>query len=156
MSPDAYAEGGDAAGQYNCAQCFVEGKPKFQPSKSFDLCRLAVSIIIDTLWEEEPAPIEPRKILAREPGHNQPETVSPLWNLMWQWLTDKGGAQMCSVDPMARIAIRAVICIAPSPAMSKMRCPRSQLSLPLFDSAFRCRRADIPADATIWKLGSDR
>ena len=34
--------------------------------------------------------------------------------------------------------------------------PAQHLTLPLFDSAFRCRRADIPADATIWKLGSDR
>ena len=34
----------------------------------------------------------------------------------------------------------------------------AQLTLPLFkfDSAFRCRRADIPADATIWKLVSNR
>ena len=27
-----------------------------------------------------------------------------------------------------------------------------QLTLPLFDSIFRCRRKDIPADAMIWKL----
>jgi hypothetical protein len=30
--------------------------------------------------------------------------------------------------------------------------PAQQLTLPLFDNAFRCKRKDIPTDAAIWKL----
>jgi hypothetical protein len=148
--PDAYAEDGDAAGQYNCGQYFVEGKPKVQPNKSFDLCRLAVSII-DTLWEDEPAPIEPRKILTREPGHNQPETVSPLWNLMWQWLTDKEGRNVLrGPDGKDRYPRFDLYCAIARDVQNAV--PAQQLTLPLFDSLFRCRRADIPADAPVWKL----
>jgi hypothetical protein len=148
--PDAYAEGGDAAGQYNCGQYFVEGKPKVQPNKSFDLCRLAVSII-DTLWEEEPVAAEPRKVLTREPGHVQPETVSPLWNLLWQWLTDKEGRNVLrGPDGKDRYPRFDLYCAIARDVTNAV--PAQQLTLPLFDSAFRCRRGDIPADAPIWKL----
>lgn len=148
--PDAYAEDGDAAGQYNCGQYFVEGKPKIQPNKSFDLCRLAVSII-DTLWEEEPAPVEPRKILTREPGMNQPETVSALWNLLWMWLTDKDGRNVLrGPDGKDRYPRFDLYCAIARDVQNSV--PAQQLTLPLFDTAFRCRRGDIPADATIWNL----
>jgi hypothetical protein len=30
--------------------------------------------------------------------------------------------------------------------------PAQQLTLPLFDERFRCRRRDVPADAHIWRL----
>lgn len=148
--PDAYAEGGDAAGQYNCGQYFVEGKPKIQPNKSFDLCRLAVSII-DTLWEEEPAQVEPRKILTRESGLTQYETVSPLWNLLWQWLTDKEGRNVLrGPDGKDRYPRFDLYCAIARDVQNAV--PAQQLTLPLFDSAFRCRRDDIPTDATIWNL----
>lgn len=148
--PDAYAEGGDAAGQYNCGPYFVEGKPKIQPNKSFDLCRLAVSIL-DTLWDEEPAAADPRKVLTREPGHVQPETVSPLWNLLWQWLTDKEGRNVLRApDGKDRYPRFDLYCAIARDVQNAV--PAQQLTLPLFDSAFRCRRADIPADAHIWTL----
>lgn len=152
--PDAYAEGGDAAGQYNCGDYFVEGHPKIQPNKSFDLCRLAVSII-DTLWEEAPAPIEPRKILTREPGITQPETVSPLWNLMWMWLIDKEGRNVLrGADGKERYPRFDLYCAIARDVHNAV--PAQQLTLPLFDSAFRCLQEDIPADATVWKLTATR
>ena len=152
--PDAYAEGGDAAGQYNCGPYFVEGKPKVQPNKSFDLCRLAVSII-DTLWEEEPAAAEPCKVLTREPGRIQHETVSPLWNLLWQWLTDKSGRNVLhGPDGKDRYPRFDLYCAIARDVTNAV--PAQQLTLPLFDSAFRYRRADIPADALVWKLSSNR
>jgi hypothetical protein len=152
--PDAYAEGGDAAGQYNCGPYFVEGKPKVQPNKSFDLCRLAVSII-DTLWEEIPAAVESKKILTREPGRVQSETVSPLWNLLWQWLTDKSGRNVLhGPDGKDRYPRFDLYCAIARDVTNAV--PAQQLTLPLFDSAFRCRRDDIPADASVWKLSSNR
>jgi len=30
--------------------------------------------------------------------------------------------------------------------------PSQQLTLPLFDEAFRCKKKDIPADTTVWKV----
>jgi hypothetical protein len=148
--PDAYAPGGDAWGQYNCGPYFEQGKPKVPPNKSFDLCRFAVSVL-DTLWEEEPAVSEPRKVLTHEAGHVQSETVSPLWNLLWLWLTDKEGRNVLRCpDGSDRYPEFDLYCAIAKDAQNAV--PAQQLTLPLFDERFRCRRRDVPADAHIWKL----
>lgn len=148
--PDAYAPGADAGGQYNCGQYFEQGRPKIQPNKSFDLCRLAVAIL-DTLWEEEPVAATPKKILTREPGRVQHETTSPLWNLLWLWLTDKDGKNVLR-DPEnhERYPEFDLYCAIARDVHNAV--PAQQLTLPIFDGAFRCRRKDIPAEATTWKL----
>ena len=148
--PDAYAPGADAGGQYNCAPYFEQGKPKVQPNRSFDLCRLAVAIL-DTLWDEEPATATPSKVLTREPGRVQHETTSPLWNLLWLWLTDKDGKNVLR-DPEdnERYPEFDLYCAIARDVHNAV--PAQQLTLPLFDTAFRCRRKDVPADTTIWKL----
>lgn len=149
--PDAYAPGSDAAGQYNCGQYFEQGKPKVQPNRSFDLCRLAVAIL-DTLWEETPPAASPCKVLTKEPGRSQVETTSPLWNLMWLWLTDKHGKNILrGPDDMERYPEFDLYCAIARDANNAV--PAQQLTLPLFDSAFRCRRKDIPTDVHIWKVG---
>jgi hypothetical protein len=152
--PDAYAPGADAAGQYNCGQYFEQGKPKVQPNKSFDLCRLAVAML-ETLWpsvkDGGPEVAQPRKVLTREPGRVQAETVSPLWNLLWLWLTDNQGRNVLrSPDGSERYPDFNLYCAIASDVHNAV--PAQQLTLPLFDGAFRCRRRDIPADAKIWKL----
>jgi hypothetical protein len=148
--PDAYAPGGDAWGQYNCGPYFEQGKPKVLPNKSFDLCRLAVSVL-DTLWEKEPDAAEPRKVLTREPGRTQPETVSPLWNLLWLWLTDKDGKNVLrGPGDEDRYPEFDLYCAIARDVQNAV--PAQQLTLPLFDSRFRCARRDVPADAHIWKL----
>ena len=148
--PDAYAPGADAGGQYNCGPYFEQGKPKVQPNNSFDLCRLAVSIL-DTLWEEEPAVATHKKVLTREPGRIQYETTSPLWNLLWLWLTDKDGKNVLR-DPEdnERYPEFDLYCAISRDVHNAV--PAQQLTLPLFDSAFRCRRKDMPAEAVVWKL----
>jgi hypothetical protein len=149
--PDAYAPGADAAGQYNCGQYFEQGKPKVQPNRSFDLCRLAVAIL-DTLWEEVPPATNPRKVLTKEPGRAQPETTSPLWNLMWLWLTDKSGKNILrGPDDRERYPEFNLYCAIARDANNAV--PAQQITLPLFDSAFRCRRKDIPTDIHVWKVG---
>jgi len=48
---DSFANGGDAATQYNCEPYLNNSKPRLEPNYSFDLCRLGCSIydfIIDT------------------------------------------------------------------------------------------------------------
>lgn len=148
--PDSYAPGADAWGQYNCGPYFDQTKPKVLPNKSFDLARLAVAVL-DTLWPEPPAAQEPRKALTREPGRIQHETQSPLWNLLWLWLTDRHGKNILwKPDGSDRYPEFDLYCAIARDVHGAV--PAQQLTLPLFDSAFRIRRKDIPADATIWKL----
>ena len=148
--PDAYAPGADAAGQYNCGPYFEQGKPKIQPNKSFDLCRLAVAML-ETLWLEQPEPKAPRRVLTREPGRVTPETVSPLWNLLWLWLTDREGLNMLRTpEGRERYPTFDLYCAIARDSQNAV--PAQQLTLPLFDSIFRCRRRDIPTDAPIYKL----
>lgn len=148
--PDAFAPDADAGHQYNCGPYFVQGEPKVLPNKSFDLCRLAVAMV-ETLWPEPVPLVEPRKVLTKEPGRTQHETQSPLWNMMWLWLTDKHGKNML-LDPTGkeRYPQFDLYCAIARDVQNAV--PAQQLTLPLFDAAFRCRRKDIPADAPIWKL----
>jgi hypothetical protein len=151
--PDAYAPEADAAGQYNCGPYHDNKRPKVLPNKSFDLCRLAAAIL-DTLWpypDESPAAAEPRRVLTREPGRAQAETVSPLWNLMWLWLTDREGCNLLrDADDNERYPNFDLYCAIAKDAVNAV--PAQQLTLPLFDATYRCRRRDIPTDATIYKL----
>jgi hypothetical protein len=147
---DAYAPNADAGGQYNCGPYYEKDKPKVAPNKSFDLCRLAVAML-ETLWSEPVEPVSPRSILTREPGRVQAETTSPLWNLMWLWLTDKTGRNILkNPDGTERYPQFDLYCAIAKDAQNAV--PAQQLTLPLFDGAFRCRRKDIPADSPLFKL----
>jgi hypothetical protein len=88
---DAFFPGNDAAYQYNCEPFFDTklGK-KIEPNPSFDLCRLAVSLL-DSLYPTCPDVAKPVKVMSREGSKTYPETVSPLYNMMWEWLTDDAG-----------------------------------------------------------------
>ena len=50
---DSYHPKGDAATQYNCEPYFNAKKPRLEPNKSFDLCRLACSLFDYFMDEEE-------------------------------------------------------------------------------------------------------
>lgn len=148
--PDAYAPDADAEDQYNCGPYYQPGKPKVSPNKSFDLCRLAVALL-ETLWEEKPAIKEPAVVLTDEPGRIQYETVSPLWNLIWTWLTDKHGKNILrSPDDSERYKFFDLYCAIARDSQNAI--PAQQVTRPIFDTPFRCRRKDIPTHATIWKL----
>jgi len=151
--PDAFAPNADAEGQYNCGNYFNQDRPKISPNKSFDLCRLAVALL-DTLWpfpDSTPEIAKPERILTSEPGRKQPETVSALWNTLWLWLTDKHGRNILRLpDNSERYPGFDLYCAIAADSANAV--PAQQLTLPLFDSAFRCRKKDIPADAKIWEL----
>ena len=82
----------EAGDQYNFGPFFDHNKPKNPPNPSFDLCRLAISLI-DGLYEEKP----PKKkgkgvsIISQEDNWKVFETTSPLFNLLWSWTVDKSG-----------------------------------------------------------------
>jgi serine/threonine protein kinase len=88
---DAFYPGNDAATQYNCEPFYdPEDGKKVEPSTSFDLCRLAVSLL-ESLYPERPAACTPTKVMSREGAKIYTETVSGIYNMMWQWLTDDDG-----------------------------------------------------------------
>jgi hypothetical protein len=77
--------------------------------------------------------------------------VSPLWNLLWLWLTDKHGRNVLRApDGRDRYPEFDLYCAIARDVQNAV--PAQQLTLPLFDAAYRCRRKDIPTDAPIWKL----
>jgi hypothetical protein len=83
----------EAGDQYNFGPFFDHTKTKNPPNQSFDLCRLAVSLI-DGLFNEKP----PKKkgkgisVISQEGDCKVFETQSPLFNLLWSWTVDKNGA----------------------------------------------------------------
>jgi hypothetical protein len=86
---DDYARGGDAAGQYSPTD--------LRPNPSFDLCRLAVSLI-DMVFPDPPVERLDGDILSREVTREGTwtvhETESPLWNMLWSWLLDNDGCNV--------------------------------------------------------------
>ena len=149
--PDAFAKGEDAEGQYNCGPLFDQTNPKVAPNKSFDLCRLAVAML-DTLWiSDSPPNREPQRILTREPGRIQHETVSPLWNLMWLWLTDDEGCNILrNPDDTERYPQFDLYCAIARDVHNAV--PAQQLTLPLFDSAFHVPKKEVPTGVKVWDL----
>jgi hypothetical protein len=82
----------DAGDQYNFGPFFDHRKPKIVPNPSFDLCRLAVSLI-DGLFDEPPPKKKGKSvpIMSEEDSWKVYETKSPLYNLLWSWtVNDKG------------------------------------------------------------------
>jgi hypothetical protein len=70
---------------------------------------------------------------------------------MWLWLTDKTGRNILkNPDGTERYPQFDLYCAIAKDAQNAV--PAQQLTLPLFDGAFRCRRKDIPADSSIFKL----
>ena len=89
---DEFFEGNGAAGQYNFGPIRDPKSPPIIPNQSFDLVRLAVSIF-DTLFENTPKTKSGPMvgILSREGSWVVKETESPLYNLLWSWMTDING-----------------------------------------------------------------
>ena len=72
---DSYHPKGDAATQYNFKPYFNEKKPRLEPNKSFDLCRLACSLFdyfIDDIKEQK-------------------NNKNPIANLIIEWTKDDKG-----------------------------------------------------------------
>jgi len=85
---DAFYPGNDASHQYNCEPFFeARNGKKVEPNPSFDLSRLAVSML-ESLWASRPPTATPIKIMSREGNKTYAETTSALYNMMWEWLTD--------------------------------------------------------------------
>jgi hypothetical protein len=141
----------DAGDQYNFGPFFDHTKPKNPPNPSFDLSRLAISLI-DGLYEEKP----PKKkgkgisIISEEPGWKVYETKSPLFNLLWSWTVNRSGETIYEdkngdekydgFDLYIRIAhdIESAV-------------PKDQIHKPIFQQ-FKWKQK-VSQDETIYSLG---
>jgi hypothetical protein len=87
---DDFFVGNDAYGQYNYDACFDPSRPAVMPNKSFDLCRLAVSMV-DGLYNGTPVAKSDHEILNTEGSWKKYVTTSELYNRMWEWMVDSKG-----------------------------------------------------------------
>jgi hypothetical protein len=87
---DDFKDDNDAAGQYVFSPLVQKFKKEIPPNPSFDMCRLAVSLL-DGVFPKRPSPSDSNTVLSEEPGLTMKETVSPLYNILWSWMIDDKG-----------------------------------------------------------------
>lgn len=147
---DSYAPNNDAAGQYNCPPFFDKKEPRVEPSSSFDLCRLAVSMF-DALYPEQPTTAMPLTKMSEEKGRITYKTESELYNLLWKWLTDEEGKNILrkpddterfpDFDLYKHIAKHA-----------KQAVPREEIQNSYFMKKYLVEKSSIPPEATVWDI----
>ncbi len=133
---DAFFPGNDAEAQYNCEPFFdPRAGKKVEPNPSFDLCRLAVSLL-EGIFPARPANATPVKIMSREGPKTYAETVSPLYNLMWEWLTDDEGKNVLR-EPNGEERYPDFDLYSAIAADVHRAVPSFQIEKPLFAHAFK-------------------
>ena len=141
----------EAGDQYNFGPFFDHTKPKNPPNPSFDLARLAISLI-DGLYDEKPDKKKGKgvSIISQEGNWKVYETKSPLFNLLWSWTVNKDGATVYEdengdekydgFDLYIRIAHDVENAV-----------PKDQIHKPIFQQ-FKWKQK-VPQDETIYSLG---
>lgn len=83
----------DAGGQYNFGSFYDASMPKVVPNPSFDLCRLAVSMIDGLFGDDRPTKRRGKHVpvMSEEGSWIVYETRSSLYNLLWSWMVDDAG-----------------------------------------------------------------
>jgi serine/threonine protein kinase len=148
---DAFYPGNDAGEQYNCEPFYDEADgPRVEPNPSFDLCRLAVSLL-ESLYPERPEAEKPVKIMSREGTKIYTETISPVYNMLWDWLQDDNGKNVLrKPDGEERYPDFDLYKAISAEVHSAVPC--RQLNRPLF-SSYRCTEA--PEGAPVYDLHID-
>ena len=90
---DDFKDDNDAGGQYIFKPLVARCKNEVRPNPSFDLCRLAVSMI-DGVFPKKPEKKVGGAILSNEDGLVVYETKSHLYNLIWSWMIDDSGCNI--------------------------------------------------------------
>jgi hypothetical protein len=147
---DAFEAEGDASGQYNCEPYYNPKMPTVEPNPSFDLCRLACSLM-ESLFQEDPDLVEPKQVMTQEPGLIMYETKSQLYNLIWSWLQQKDGYNVLkNVNGTERFPGFDLYKIIGHNVVSAVPC--EQITKPIFDSKYRIDKKDLPTDVFVWPL----
>ena len=147
---DAFYPGNDAAEQYNCDPFYdPEEGPKVEPNTSFDLARLSVSLL-ESLYPERPDAVKPVKVMSREGAKLYTETVSPVYNLLWEWLQDDEGKNILRA-PNGEERYPDFDLYKVLAANVHKAAPARQIEKTVF-SKYRCLAKDLPKDATVYDL----
>ena len=88
---DEFLRSEDAGGQYNYGPIYDKTRPKVMPNRSFDLCRLAISVLDGLYPDELPDEVEEGKPMSGDDDWIMRETKSALCNLLWSWTVDDAG-----------------------------------------------------------------
>lgn len=86
-----YNDGHDAAGMYNFGSIIDDTQPKVMPNKSFDLSRLACSLLRGLFPTTPTAKEKTKVVLTKEENLEIYETNHPLFNMIWSWLRMENG-----------------------------------------------------------------
>ena len=147
---DAFFPGNDAAEQYNCEPFYdeTEGK-RIEPNRSFDLARLSISMI-ESLYQDRPAATTPTRIMSKEPGKMYTETVSAVYNLLWEWLQDDEGRNILRL-PDGEERYPDFDLYKALAADVHRAIPSKQIEKALF-AGYRCTKEDLPSEEPVYDL----
>jgi hypothetical protein len=133
---DVFKYSSEAGEQYSYPYSHWKSKKNIPPNKHFDLCRLACSIIED-YYQVKPDTLHPLKEISK--GHY--ETVSPLYNMLCEWSTDKYHQSVMRFDNFDLYKIIA--------RRASHSLPASQTRNKYF-SNFKIKKNDIPPKAWVY------
>ena len=147
---DDFRPGNDAAEQYSFKPLHSNPVNEVPPNPSFDLCRLAVSLL-DAVFPERPAVKEGGRVLNTEKGHGDyMETVSHLYNSLWTWMIDDEGRNVL-VNPDESERFPDFDLYKHIAAKIHNAIPSQQFTNPAFDR-FQVNPSDVEASVKRWSL----
>jgi len=146
---DDFKTGNDAEGQYSFKPLHPRPTEEVPPNPSFDLSRLAVSLI-EALFPETPEEKEGGAILSSEDGLEVAETVSPLYNALWSWMIDDMGENVL-ITPSGEERFPGFDLYKHIAAHVHTAIPSYQFAHPAFDR-FQVNAASIDTGAKCWSL----
>lgn len=148
---DDFKNGNEADGQYAFEPLVSRPKKVVPPNPSFDLARLAVSLL-DGIFPETPeaARGSSAAILSDEPGLRVEKTVSPLYNMVWTWMIDDDGANIF-INPDGSERFPDFDLYKHIAAACHRAVPSQQIHNEAFDG-FQISAAQVPAEQKLYSL----
>ena len=146
---DDFKENNDAEGQYEFVPLVKKVKHEIPPNPSFDLARLAVSMI-DGIFPKKPSVNNSGTILSKEEDLTVFETESPLYNMIWQWMVDDKGKNIF-VNPDGSERFPSFDLYKHIAAHCFSAVPSRQIMDPTFDS-YQISQSDLPDGVKVYSL----
>lgn len=146
---DDFKVGSDAEGQYEFVPLVQKVKNEVLPNPSFDLCRLAVSMI-DGIFPKIPGKKENGAVLSKEPRLTIVETVSPLYNMIWLWMIDDNGRNIF-VNPDGSERFPTFNLYKHIASSCHGAVPYQQIMNKVFDD-FQIVQSDVPVGTKVYSL----
>lgn len=146
---DDFKVGADAEGQYEFYPLVQKVKKEVLPNPSFDLCRLAVSLM-DGVFPKTPVQKEGGSILSKERGLTVYETESDLYNMVWGWMIDDNGKNIY-INPDGSERFPTFDLYKHIAAHNHKAIPSQQIMNVVFDS-FHISDADVPSGTKVYSL----